>query len=82
LVFLLQDVHDLAYIGPVVAAEQLSKKLTEFGYKNDVSILDLGCGTGLVGEQLHNLGYQNIHGLDLSQELLNVAHEKGIYRYT
>ena len=75
-----KDVHDLAYLGPAVAADQLSKKLKEFGYKSDVSILDLGCGTGLVGEQLHSHGYQNIHGLDLSQELLNVAQEKGIYR--
>ena len=46
--------HDLAYIGPAVAAEQLTDKLKEFGYKDDVSILDLGCGTaGLAGEQLH-----------------------------
>ena len=72
--------QDLAYIGPAVAAEQLSQKLKDFGYKNDASILDLGCGTGLVGEHLHRHGYTNIDGLDLSPELLQVAQAKGIYR--
>lgn len=71
---------DLAYIGPAVAADQLTRKLKEFGHKNDVSILDLGCGTGLVGEELYKRGYKNIDGLDLCAKFMKVAEAKGIYR--
>ena len=70
---------DNAYCGPVIAAAQLTQKLEEFGYTNEARIIDLGCGTGLVGEQLHKLGYKNIDGVDLSPDLLQTAKEKGIY---
>ena len=78
--FCSKDVQDLSYVGPVVAADQLIKYLKDFGYNNDVSILDLGCGTGLVGEQLYKHGYKNIDGLDCCQELLKVAETKSVYR--
>ena len=48
---------------------------------SDVSSLDLGCGTGLAGEQLHKLGYKNVDGLDLSQELLEVAQANTLILY-
>ena len=51
----------------------------EFGYSNDVGILDLGCGTGLVGEELHKRGYKNIDGVDLTPEMLEHARAKGVY---
>ena len=70
----------MSYIGPVVAADQLMKYLQDFGYNNDVRILDLGCGTGLVGEHLYKHGYKNIDGLDCCQELLNIAERKSVYR--
>ena len=78
----IQDVHDLAYIGPGVAADQLQQKLEEFRFKKDISIVDLGCGSGLVGEQLHKRGYRNIDGVDLSVEFLKEARRKGVYRYS
>lgn len=43
-------------------------------------ILDAGAGTGLVGQHLKDLGYTNVDGLDISQEMLNIAHDKGIYK--
>jgi predicted TPR repeat methyltransferase len=57
----------------------LVQKLKEFGYTDDARILDLGCGTGLVGEELKKHGYKNIHGVDLTPELLESAKAKGIY---
>ena len=59
--------------------EQLTQKLKEFGYTDDARILDLGCGTGLVGEELVKCGYKNIDGVDLTPELLEHAKAKGIY---
>ncbi len=41
-------------------------------------VLDLGCGTGLVGDLLAPITHM-IDGVDLSQLMLNKAEEKGIY---
>ena len=60
--------------------EHLTRKLKEYGRAADVCILDVGCGTGLVGEELHKRGYKNINGVDLSAKMLNVAKAKDIYR--
>lgn len=43
-------------------------------------VLDVGAGTGLVGEQLRALGVVSIDGVDLCAEMLNVASIKGHYR--
>ncbi len=42
-------------------------------------ILDAGCGTGLVGEALHVLGYRHIAGIDLSPGMLAAARARGVY---
>ena len=67
------------YCGPATAVEQFIQRLKQFGYSNDVRILDLGCGTGLVGEELHKRGYKNIDGVDLTPEMLELAKAKGVY---
>ena len=43
-------------------------------------ILDAGVGTGLVGECLIDAGFDDLHGIDLSVGMLDVARDKGIYR--
>ncbi len=42
-------------------------------------ILDAGCGTGLVGETLSLLGYDDITGADLSAEMMTIAARTGAY---
>ena len=37
---------------------------------SEVAILDMGCGTGLVGKFLAEKGFTNIHGIDLSKKML------------
>ena len=39
-------------------------------------VLDVGCGTGLVGEALRELGVEVIDGIDISPEMLDVAATK------
>ena len=46
----------------------------------DAKILDAGVGTGLVGECLIDAGYEDLHGIDLSVGMLDVARDKGLYR--
>ena len=43
-------------------------------------ILDAGVGTGLVGECLIDAGYHDLHGIDLSEGMLDAARRKAIYR--
>ena len=76
-----QDVtEDLGYVAPKYAAEQLSEKLDEQGLSKNARIIDLGCGTGLVGEHFHKLGYTNVDGLDISLELIKIAEKKQVYK--
>ncbi len=42
-------------------------------------LLDAGCGTGLTGPQLKALGYSDLVGLDLSDEMLRVAAGRQAY---
>jgi len=46
-----------------------------------LKLLDLGCGTGLLGQVLkEKYGFDNIVGLDVSEEMLARAREKGVYK--
>ena len=40
-------------------------------------IIDVGCGTGLVGLQLNKLGYKNFDGVDISKEMIDIAIDRG-----
>jgi trans-aconitate methyltransferase len=44
-------------------------------------VVDLGCGTGAVGQRLSQLGVTTIDGIDLSPEMINVAARTGAYRH-
>jgi len=48
--------------------------------KKDMKILDAGAGTGGIGEMLKARGYTNVDALDISQEMLNLSSEKGLYK--
>ncbi|KAL9967994.1 hypothetical protein ACROYT_G026318 [Oculina patagonica] len=48
--------------------------------KQEIRIMDAGAGTGLVGVELHKLGYDNIDALDISQGMLNEAKKKNVYQ--
>ena len=46
----------------------------------NIEIVDIGCGTGLVGKFLQNKGYLYYDGLDISEEMLEIAKSRG-YRH-
>ena len=46
----------------------------------NLEIVDIGCGTGLVGKFLQNKGYLYYDGLDISEEMLEIAKTRG-YRH-
>ena len=66
----------LHYIAPASIAQILGNELGD----PTASILDIGCGTGLVGAHLVGRGYSVIDGLDFSAEMLDEARNKRIYQ--
>ncbi len=68
-------VDPLGYVGPARVADIAAARCRDF----NAHILDVGCGTGLVGERLAYLGYTKMDGLDFSQEMLEAARTKNVY---
>ncbi|MFT5639108.1 MAG: putative TPR repeat methyltransferase, partial [Paracoccaceae bacterium] len=64
------------YRAPSVVAELFAENAKD----PDNPILDVGAGTGLGGAALRRLGEWAIDGLDISDEMLAVAFNKGCYR--
>ncbi|KAL9984572.1 hypothetical protein ACROYT_G006882 [Oculina patagonica] len=72
------------YVGHLRCADAFNAAVSEvYGDtdKKNLKLLDLGCGTGLVGKILkEKYGFDNLVGLDVSENLLEKAKEKGIYK--
>lgn len=66
----------MGYVGPQVAADMLDVHLPA----TDSKVLDAGCGTGLVGEILNQLGYEYVDAMDFSADMLSEAEKKAVYR--
>ena len=67
-----QDMIDWNYTGPKETVNAFKK----YAENKDILIFDAGCGTGLVGKELKRFGYNNFHGADLSQTLLDTVPKK------
>ena len=63
-----------------VPLESLSEQFIALGLDTGIEVLDVACGTGVVGEEIRAAGYTNVDGLDPSQGYLNGAMAKGIFR--
>lgn len=42
-------------------------------------VVDVGCGSGLVGRELAKAGFSALCGCDISASMLEIAHEKAVY---
>ena len=49
----------------------------EYMKDKSVRIIDVGCGTGLVGVELEKSGFINFDGIDISQEMIDIAKQRG-----
>ena len=68
-------VGELGYQGPLRMTEVLNAQL---GNISGLTILDLGCGTGLAGKELRPRA-NYLAGIDLSPEMIAKARETGAY---
>ena len=70
------EVQKNGYVTP----ERVAKALKDIVTNQSEVILDYGCGTGLSGFALQAVGFTNIDGLDVSQEMVTLAEKKSIYQ--
>jgi predicted TPR repeat methyltransferase len=70
-----RDVLSYGYTTPAIIAGLLGRYVDA----KDSSVLDAGAGTGMMGEVLKPLGYREPSGIDLSENMLNLARKKNVY---
>ncbi|MGB3642782.1 MAG: class I SAM-dependent methyltransferase [Rivularia sp. (in: cyanobacteria)] len=70
-----KDHFDGGYNSPQFSVELLSKYIHK-----ESKILDVGAGTGLIGENFVKLGYRNIEAMDMNEKMLSQAKTKNIYQ--
>ena len=68
--------EDYGYSAHIIGSNAFSNYET----RKSCEIIDIGCGTGLVGEELKGLGFSNLSGLDVSSKMIGIAKAKGIYK--
>ena len=65
----------------IVGAREFGKQLKEIKCPTDTKILDVGAGTGVVGQLLkEQSGYTNIVAMDISPAMLEEAKKKDAYK--
>ncbi|KAL2814465.1 S-adenosyl-L-methionine-dependent methyltransferase [Aspergillus granulosus] len=64
------------YVAPILTAQAA----LQLNNNSRPTVLDAGCGTGLVGQALTKGSVMVIDGADLSPAMLKIAHETGVYR--
>ena len=69
-----QDMIDWAYSGP----DEVVNAFAKHAENKNISILDAGCGSGLVGKKLSQTGFSMLDGADISAGLMKTI-PKGIY---
>lgn len=71
-----EDLNNGRYQQPIRCAKALREQVSDLKIK----ILDVGCGTGLSGLALTEIGFQHIDGCDLSTGMLEKAAKLEIYK--
>lgn len=76
------DVHQLEYVAPQYMSQQIFTYLNSTPLSNleKLTVLDVGCGTGILGNYLYDLGFRHIDGLDISRQMIEKAKEKEVYQ--
>ena len=70
-------VNDLNYVAHKEASDIFRSVVADRSQK----VLDVACGTGLVGEYLQSLGYRDLHGVDFSKNMLDLSRDRNVYQH-
>jgi len=71
-----EELGENEYQQPLRCAEALAQLMSP---ATDPAVLDVGCGSGLSGLALKNMGFSNIDGCDYSMGMLEKAETTGAY---
>ena len=66
--------RDFGWLGQQRASEVFARHVS-----TDARVLDAGAGTGLVGQVLATMGFQDLEAMDFSRGMLDEAAKKGVY---
>lgn len=62
------------------APNSIASLVNKYVLNKTYTILDVGCGTGLVAEYLRIYGFNNIHGLDALNKMIQICSSKKLYK--
>ena len=68
------------HVVALLAGRPVSEYLDIDTKNRNLKIMDAGCGTGTLGKTLTNLGYSEIDGFDISEDMVNFATTTGAYQ--
>eukprot|EP00960_Hanusia_phi_P046628 757942-Hanusia_phi.AAC.2 len=71
-------VQDLNYTVPKQMSDVIATVMTQKRVKSFNKVVDVGCGTGLLGPYLRNVS-TTLVGIDLSVEMLEYAQQRNVY---
>jgi predicted TPR repeat methyltransferase len=60
-------------------SQRIAAVAAEFVSDRSARVLDIGCGTGAVGQHLRQAGFDRIDGVDISPEMLAIAAATSVY---
>lgn len=72
-------VSEDGYCGPRICADLFADTVLSGTGPARLKVLDAGCGTGLLGRELVNYPSIELHGVDLSSDMADIAQGSGLY---
>ncbi len=69
-----EDVFQRGYMLPAITAGYVGRHVPA-----NAKIVDAGAGTGIIGRVLNGMGHDDITGFDLSNGMLKIARDTGVY---
>jgi len=72
--------EDLVVVGNYTGHTKCVEAFLKLDLNRNITILDLACGTGLLGSEIGKHGYELVDGLDSSLGMLGQARKQSIYR--
>ncbi len=69
-----EDVFQRGYMLPAITAGYVGRHVSA-----NAKIVDAGAGTGIIGRVLNGMGHDDITGFDLSNGMLKIARDTGVY---
>ncbi|XP_049439744.1 methyltransferase-like protein 27 [Epinephelus fuscoguttatus] len=73
-----EDMETLKYREPQVLVDFLNANFS--GSREEVQVLDVACGSGLVAKMMAELGFRHFVGVDGSKNMLDQAAKSGLYQ--